>query len=91
METISNKEIEDYIEKQLPEFYRKRLEGLERLNLKEILKRKNPYLFRVKHNNVAHDLVKGILDAHISSSDEAIFGNWLEALAIFINSKVYGG
>lgn len=74
MGSMNTKEIEAYIEERLPEFYRKRLEGLERLNLKEILKRKNPYLFRVKHNNVAHDLIKGILDAHISSSDEAILG-----------------
>jgi hypothetical protein len=31
------------------------------------------------------------VDAHISSSEEGIFGDWLEGLAIFINSKVYGG
>ncbi len=30
-------------------------------------------------------------DAHISSNEETIFGNWLEGLAIFINSQVYGG
>jgi hypothetical protein len=31
------------------------------------------------------------VDAHISSSEESIFSDWLEGLAIFINSKVYGG
>ncbi len=31
------------------------------------------------------------MDAHISSSDETVFGNWLEALVIYINGKVYGG
>jgi hypothetical protein len=36
-------------------------------------------------------LVPAILEAHLSSSEETIFGNWLEGLAIFINSKVYGG
>ena len=37
------------------------------------------------------DLVKNLLDAHLSSQEEAIFGNFLEGLAIFINGKVYGG
>ncbi len=30
-------------------------------------------------------------DAYISSSEEGIFGDWLEGLAIFINHEVYGG
>jgi len=32
-----------------------------------------------------------LVDAHISSNEETIFGDWLEGLAIFINGKVYGG
>ncbi len=31
------------------------------------------------------------MDVHISSSEEGIFGDWLEGLAIFINKKVYSG
>ena len=31
------------------------------------------------------------MDAHISSHEETIFGDWLEGLAIFINEKVYNG
>ncbi len=36
-------------------------------------------------------IVRGIVDAHISSNEETIFGEWLEGLAIFINQAVYGG
>jgi hypothetical protein len=36
-------------------------------------------------------LVKGILDAHLSSQEEAMFGDFLEELAFFICGKVYGG
>lgn len=61
------------------------------LKLDTILKKKNPYLFRAKNILTAQDIVKNILDSHLSSSDEGIFGNWLEGLAIFINNKVYGG
>ena len=34
---------------------------------------------------------KGFVDAHISSNEETIFGDWLEGLAIFINGRVYKG
>ncbi len=39
----------------------------------------------------AEQIVKGLVDAHISSNEETIFGDWLEGLAIFINKKVFGG
>lgn len=37
----------------------------------------------------AEQIIKGLVDAHISSNEETIFGDWLEGLAIFINNKVY--
>ena len=48
-------------------------------------------MFRAKALNTAADLVKGITDAHISSNEETIFGDWLEELAIFICGEVYEG
>ena len=56
-----------------------------------VLKRKNPYLFKAKHMQTAEQIVRGLVDAHISSNEETVFGDWLEGLAIFINAKVYGG
>jgi hypothetical protein len=49
------------------------------------------YLFKAKNQNTAHDLVKTILDAHLSSQEEGIFGGFLEELAVFICSCAYGG
>ena len=37
------------------------------------------------------EFVKNILDAHLSSQEETIFGRFLEDLAIFVCSQVYGG
>ena len=91
MGKITENEIKAYIEKNIPAFHQRRLESLVGLKLKEVLKRKNPYLFRAKNITTAADLVKGILDAHLSSQEETIFGGFLEGLAIFICSKVYGG
>jgi len=39
----------------------------------------------------AEQIVKGLTDAFISSNEETIFGDWLEGLAIFINSNAYNG
>jgi len=61
------------------------------LELRKILLRKNPYLFRAKNQNTAHDLVKAVLDAHLSSQEEAIFGGFLEDLAVFVSKLVFGG
>ena len=61
------------------------------MKLLNIVKRKNPYLFKAKDINTAQDFVTFILDAHLSSQEETIFGGFLEELAIFICSQVYGG
>lgn len=84
-------EITKFIEENIPEFHRKRLESLAGLKLEKVLRRKNPYLYKAKFVASAPELVKAILDAHLSSQEEAIFGGFLEALARHICYKVYGG
>lgn len=53
--------------------------------------RKNTYLFKCKNILLADELIKSVLDAYLSSQEETIFGNFLEKLAIFINTKVFNG
>lgn len=84
-------EIRKYVEDNIGSFHEARLDSLRKLKLKEILKRKNPYLFRAKHIISAPSLVKLLLDAHLSSQEETMFGNFLDGLAIYICGKVYGG
>lgn len=88
---LSIKDIQDYVEANIGNFHEARLDGLRKLKLKEILKRKNPYLFKAKDIISAHELVKLLLDAYLSSQEETLFGNFLEKLAIYICGKVYGG
>lgn len=52
-----------------------------------LLKRKNPYLFRAKNIQTSGEFVKYALDAFLSSSEETMFGNFLERLAIHILSQ----
>ena len=64
---------------------------MKKLKLKDVLKRKNPYLFKVKNIITAGDFVKTILDAFLSSQEESLFGGFLEELAIYICNHVYNG
>ena len=91
MEPIKKSDAKNYVEKNIGGFHSNRLQNLRKLKLNQILKRKNPYLFKAKNILTAHDLVKTLLDAHLSSQEETIFGDFLEGLAIFINGKVYRG
>jgi hypothetical protein len=88
---ILEKSVIEYVEKNIVDFHQKRISSLDRLKLRSVLKRKNPYLFKAKYILTAEQLVKGFVDAHISSNEETIFGDWMEGLAIFINGRVYKG
>jgi len=45
------------------------------LKLKDVLKRKNPYLYKAIGTQNAAEIVERVLSAHTSSSDETIFGD----------------
>lgn len=91
MHALDLGDVARYVEENIGTFHQKRIDSLSRLKLKSVLKRKNPYMFKAKNVQTAEQIVRGILDAHVSSNEETLFGDWLEGLAIFINSKTYGG
>ena len=91
MNSLKLSDITAYVEKNIHLFHDKRIESLNKLRLKTVLKKKNPYLFKAKYFLTADQIVKALTDAFISSNEETIFGDWLEGLAIFINQKVYQG
>ena len=91
MGKLNLKDLTRYVENNIGAFHQKRIASLDTLKLSQVLKRKNPYLFKAKYMLTAEQIIKGFVDAHISSNEETIFGDWLEGLAIFINNKVYSG
>ena len=91
MKQLELKDVTGYVEVNIGFFHQKRIQSLDKLKLTKIIKRKNPYLFKAKYVLTAEQIIKGLMDAHISSNEETIFGDWLEGLAIFINGKVYDG
>jgi len=91
MNPLKIEEVQQYVEQNIGVFHKKRILGLTDLELRKVLAKKNPYLFKAKYLLTAQDIIKSLTDAFISSQEETIFGDWLEGLAIFINEKVYDG
>jgi hypothetical protein len=91
MKKITKRAIELYVEQHIETFHHNRLQKLQELKFAEVLTRKNPYLFKAKNILTAHDFVKTLLDAYLSSQEEGIFGMFLEDLAIFICNEMYHG
>lgn len=74
-----------------PEFHDKKIDKLRALKLEDILRRKNPYLFKAKRTQTANDFIKAVLDATVSSGEETVFGNFLEKVAIHVCRQVFNG
>lgn len=91
MKSLNLKDVSQYVEQNIGTFHQKRIQSLDKLKLSQVLRRKNPYLFKAKNVLTAEQIIKSLVDAHISSNEETIFGDWLEGLAIFISDKVYSG
>ena len=75
--------VEKAIASALEFFYRSLLEKIDAIKIDDIMKRKNPYLYRAKAMQSASEIVESVLSATVSSSEETIFGNcFFEPLAI---------
>ena len=80
------------VEELLFAFYNKRIAALDTIDLEKTLRRKNPYLYRATGKNNAADIVKELLVAHVSSSDETLFGNvFFEPLSLWAARESFKG
>ena len=85
------KKVEQYVRENISQFHEARINKLKTLKLEDLLKKKNPYMYKAKNINAADTLVRSLASAFMSSAEETMFGDWLEGLAIFVASEVYGG
>ncbi|GBU21544.1 hypothetical protein R80B4_01437 [Fibrobacteres bacterium R8-0-B4] len=66
--------------------------SLTQMKLSDLFEGKNIYLFSINNAvGIVASIIRKLIDDYLSSKEEALFGDWLEGLAIFINEKVYGG
>ena len=90
MKPLNLDEVREYVNENIVDFHTRRIKSLEELNLRKLLT-KNPYLFKAKNVITAGELVAGLLDAFLSSSEEKLFGDFLEGLAVFVAHKTCSG
>ena len=80
---VDENAVEQAIATALEQFYGSLLEKIDEIRIEDIMKRKNPYLYRAKAMQNASEIVESVLSATVSSSEETIFGNcFFEPLAI---------
>ena len=83
--------VREFVNDNIAQFHNGRLRKLENLKLDELLRRKNPYLFRAKNLLKSSEVIESFLEASLSSSEEERFGQFLEALAIFVSEQTCSG
>ena len=82
-EGVDGKAVEEAIGQALENFYVSLLQKIDKINIEDIMKRKNPYLYRAKAMQSAAEIVESVLSATVSSSEETIFGScFFEPIAI---------
>lgn len=88
---IDERTITEYVEAHVDEFNLRRLAHLKSLDLRKLLRRKNPYLFQSLDPVGPRELIAHMMNAYLFSQEEAMFGEFLERLAIEMARLAYGG
>jgi len=91
MNSITQKEVKEFVNQHISEFHKSRINRVKKIKLREILQKKNPYLFKAKNVLTAQRLIESLLQAYLSSSEEELFGEFLEELSIFVASRTLNG
>lgn len=90
MNPLNLDSVKSYVNENIVDFHQRRLKSLEELKLEKLLT-KNPYLFRAKNIRTANELIEDLLSAFLSSSEEKLFGDFLEGLAVFVAQQTCNG
>ena len=86
MENLFLNELNDYVNNSIESFHKSRISKISGLKLNDLIS-KNPYLFRAKNITLASELIQSTLTAFLSSSEEKMFGDFLENLALYVAKK----
>jgi len=86
---MNNDELRALIAQSLGEFYKRRIQRLGTLKLRNVLLRKNPYLYKALGTQSATEIVEEILKAYLGASDEGLFGDvFFEPIAAAVSGGV---
>jgi len=90
MNSLDLSKVCEYVNTHIVTFHQHKIKSIDGLKLDRLLN-KNPYLFKAKNITTAGDLISGLLEAFLSSSEEKLFGDFLEGLAVFIAGMTCDG
>lgn len=90
MQPLNIEKLVGFVNDNIVKFHEARHKSLEELDLRKLLK-KNPYLLKAKDLESAPELIGGLMDAFLSSSEEKLFGDFLEDLAVYVAQQTTGG
>ena len=79
------------VAKQLAAFSVARQTKIKALNARQLLAKKNPYLYRYLGFDTTKDMVDSLVMAWLAASDETSFGNALEEIAVYVCAQAFGG
>ncbi len=88
---MSQIEVEAIVSRHIAAFADRRRKKIAELKPRELLSRKNPYLFIARQIETPDELAEAVVSAALSSSEETVFGGTLEDIAIDICAAAFGG
>lgn len=84
-------DLSSIVETHIQRFVEARRESIKQIKLSVLLSKKNPYLFMARHTDTPSEFAEELVAAVLSSSEETMFGDTLESVAIDICATVFGG
>jgi hypothetical protein len=91
MKSLDKQALQDFADAQIIDSHDRHLMRLENIKLKEILRRKNPYLFRARNFVLVADLIRSLMETYLSASEEEQLEQFLKHLAIFVSERTCNG
>ena len=84
-------DLDPIVARHVEAFHGARRERIGRIKVRDLLRKKNPYLFIARGVSEPRDLARVLVDATLSSSEETMFGQTLEDIAIDVCEAAFGG
>lgn len=81
-------DISKYVENHIGEFHAARIAKLQNMNLKEILKRKNPYMYRAMCPMSVSEFVECIVDETFRKINTDLFYEWMKDVSLFVSQTI---
>ena len=88
---VDSDRLREQVAKQLAAFSSARQSKIDAVNAKQLLAKKNPYLYRYFGFDTTEGMVDALVMAWLASSDETSFGSALEEIAVYVCGEALGG